>query len=52
LLWRQIDHGKSLAALAAHAWGNIRCGHKYLVLYHSGGAVALVDRLSVLRTQG
>jgi transposase-like protein len=51
LLRRHIDHGESLASLAAQAGISVRTAYKWLERYRSGGATALVDRRSVRRTQ-
>ena len=50
LLRRHIDHGESLASLAAQAGISARSAYKWLGRYRSGGAAALVDRRSVRRT--
>ena len=51
LLRRHIDHGDTLADLAAQAGISLRTAYKWLARYHSGGATALVDRRSVRHTQ-
>ena len=51
LLRRHIDHGESLALLAARVEINVRTAYKWLGRCPSGGATALVDRRSVRRTQ-
>ena len=51
LLRRYIDHGESLAFLATQVGISVRSAYKWLAHYRSGGAVALVDRRSVRRTQ-
>ena len=51
LLRRHIDHGESLAFLAAQVGISVRTAYKWLARYRSGGASALVDRRSVRRTQ-
>ena len=50
LLRRHIDHGESLAFLAAQVGISVRTAYKWLGRYRSGGAAALVDRRSVRRT--
>ena len=51
LLRRHMDHGESLADLAAQAGISLRTAYKWLSRYRSGGHTSLADRRSVRRTQ-
>jgi hypothetical protein len=50
LVFQHLNH-HPLAELAAEAGICLRCGHKWLARYRSGGAAALVDRRIVRRIQ-
>lgn len=51
LLYPQIVHEENLAYLTVHVGISIRTAYTWLDRYYSGGALALVDRRSVGRTQ-
>jgi transposase len=51
LVIQHLEHGRSLAELAAENGISLRCAYRWLARYRSGGAASLADRRSVRRTQ-
>ena len=51
LVTQRLDHGRSLAELAAENGISLRCVYRWLARYRSGGAASLADRRSARRTQ-
>jgi transposase len=51
LVTQHLEHGRSLAELAAENSISLRCAYRWLARYRSGGAASLADRRSVRRTQ-
>ena len=51
LVTQHLEHGRSLAELAAENGISLRCAYRWLARYRQGGPTALADRRSVRRTQ-
>ena len=51
LVTQHLEHGRSLAELAAENGISLRCAYRWLARYRSGGPASLADRRSVRRTQ-
>ena len=51
LVTQHLDHGRSLAELAAENGISLRCAYRWLARYRSAGAASLADRRSARRTQ-
>ena len=51
LVTQHLDHGRSLAELAAESGISLRCAYRWLARYRLGGVASLADRRSVRRTQ-
>jgi transposase len=51
LVTQHLEHGRSLAALAAENGISLRCAYRWLARFRSGGAASLADRRSVRRSQ-
>ena len=51
LVTQRLDHGRSLAELAAENGISLRCVYRWLARYRSGGVASLADRRSARRTQ-
>jgi transposase InsO family protein len=51
LMTQHLDHGRSLAELAAENGISLRCAYRWLVRYRLGGVASLADRRSARRTQ-
>jgi len=48
---QHLEHGRTLAELAAENEISVRCAYRWLARYRSGGAASLADRRSVRRIQ-
>ena len=48
---QHLEHGRSLAELAAESGISLRCAYRWLAHYRSGGPTCLADRRSIRRTQ-
>lgn len=48
---QHLDYGRGLAELAAENGISLRCAHRWLARYRSGGATSLTDRRSARRTR-
>ena len=46
LVTQHLEHGRSLAELAAENGISLRCAYRWLARYRSGGAASLADRAS------
>jgi transposase InsO family protein len=51
LVTQHLDHGRSLAELAAENGISLRCAYRWLARYRLGGVASLADRPSARRTQ-
>jgi len=51
LVIQHLEHGRSLAELAAENGISLRCAYRWLARYRSGGVASLADRRSVRGTQ-
>ncbi len=49
LVSQHLEHGRSLAELAAENGINLRCAYRWLARYRSGAAASLADGCSVRR---
>jgi transposase len=51
LVTQRLDHGRSLAELAAENGISLRCAYRWLARYRLGGVASMPERRSARRTQ-